>query len=622
MIRAEFDKLHPFQKEDFLNEDGIIEDTISQSAPDSSFPHSLPESVNVSGNLPTNELIEEKGVGEDSSSSSQPPIIYTNGFDIADPVELLLMLDENIQRGKENGGIDLHPWQIQIMMDFATGGQSDKSPFQAIVRACNGSGKDKYVIAPCVVWLCMRFKRAIGVVTSASGVQLDNQTCRYIKQLCEAVNTKFKHEIWDCKQRHYRCYFNEDLNDKSEIFCYATDEAGKAEGYHPTDFGAKMGIFVSEDKSVADDINIALNKCTGYTHRMHVSTPGLPMGHFYDYDTTAIPRESIDDLIKVSDIDWIRYLVTASQCSHISASYIEQMKRDLPGGEHGSAFRSQILAEFGTTDEETVIPYIHVYELNKTKREHIKSELNIGGLDLSRGGDETVLSVRNGNKLIAIIPFKFDNNVDTKVFLIQKFNEYNLTHPESYIWTDSGGLGVGIIDELRQAGWTNVKYVNNNWAAKDKRVYKNKGAEMWWNLARLIERKQVILMDDFILTRQLSTRFYKKVQGQQHQLESKSDARSKGRPSPDRADSVVLCFSDYLSESQEVIDDWKAPFEPSSHPKIIPDLDLRSYANSKKEKNAGLPSQPKLSESSFDELREEYNNHILRQKNKYKLVNN
>lgn len=498
------------------------------------------------------------------------PIIKFDGYDIKNPVELLLLLDDNIL----NGTVKLHDWQIQFMMDFAAGGQSDRFPFQAIVRACNGSGKDKYIIAPCVVWLCMRYQKARGIVTSSSGVQLDNQTEAYIRQLCEKANSLFG-TIWKCNYRYYEC-----LATSSPIVLFATDESGKAEGYHPLEPNAKMGIFVSEDKTVSDDINTALNKCTGYTHRIHVSTPGLPMGHFYDYDSTAIPRKMMKSVYDIEPINWIQYHITAYDCSHIPPQYIEQMKRDLPGHENGAAFKSQVLAEFGTTDEMVVIPHIYVRQAIKNPPLWISEKFNTAGLDLSDGGDETVLTIRNGNKHLKTIPFKFDNTEDTIEHLNGLFKEWELTDPQAHINSDMGGLGKPMLDRMKRQGWSNIRYIDNRTTSSRPKTYKNRGAELYFNVRLLFERGELIIIDEPILIRQLSTRYYKLVNGSVHQLLSKLESRTRGYPSPDRADSFVLAFWDYKSTYTEQII-TEVPFvipEESTTNKVISDFDLNTWA--------------------------------------------
>lgn len=509
---------------------------------------------------------------EPSTSTQSVSILAPDGFDIADPVELLFLLDDDIISGR----VQLHDWQVQFMLDFAAGGTSDRNPFQAVMRACNGSGKDKFIIAACVVWLCMRYKKSRAIVTSSSGVQLDNQTCAYITMLANQANRKWG-QVWKCNYRAYLC-----LATESPIVCYATDEPGKAEGFHPLEFGRKMGIFASEDKTIPDEINAAIDKCTGYTHRVHVSTPGLPMGHFYNLCSTAVNRKSIKSVHEVKPTDYIHYHIVASMCPHLSSHYIEQMKRDLPGGEFGAAFKSQVLAEFGTTDEMVVIPYDHVWRaVNRSLDKWIPEAFNKAGLDLADGGDETVLAIRNGNRLLKIIPFKFDNADETESFLNEQFKENNLSQRESYIFADCGGIGKPMLDHLkRKMGWKNIIYRDNRAKTSRPKTYKNWGAQSWFELAKLLQNNEIILPKDNKLIRQLSTRYYKIIDGQVHQLLSKIESRSRGYPSPDRADAVVLAFSDFDSTYVSPLESEDKPYEiVEEEDKIVSEFTLKSHAN-------------------------------------------
>tara|TARA_R110000868_G_scaffold39869_4_gene138447 strand:+ start:23090 stop:24742 length:1653 start_codon:yes stop_codon:yes gene_type:complete len=470
-----------------------------------------------------------------------PEIAVARSLEFTDPYELLLVLDDNLLEGKEK----LHKWQMQFMLDFAAKDWTSQCPFKAAVRAANGSGKDKYIIAACVVWFSLKYTQAVSIVTSASGTQLDRQTNKYIQQLAEQCNAKIDPNCWKINYRHYECQIS-----RSTIELFVTDEAGRAEGWHPIINDGKLAIFTSEAKSIPDEIFTALARCTGFTHRVDVSSPGLPMGHFFNVCTGARNRKDLDN---ISDANggWVEYHITAYDCSHLSLAYIEELKTLMPGGENGAAFKSCVLAEFGTTDEMTVIAYQHIWRsVNRVGDTlgWLSEPVNTGGLDLSAGGDETVLSVRNGNKLLKVIPFRFNNTQDTVNFLVEKFKEHGLDKPNAFIYADAGGLGKPIIDQLRSKGWTNIRYVLNQNKAYNDRVYINRGAEMWFNFGKLLETGEAWLCQDDRLVRQLSTRYYKITEGNKHKLESKLQARAAGRPSPDRADSVVLCYSQYKSK--------------------------------------------------------------------------
>lgn len=600
MTKEEYKLLPSDAQEAFITEGGVFTPSLpdlqqvveSRSSSPSVVSFLPPDVILPSDTLPAASFPERDSVDTVTTqgSSADTSVQETNfdGFAIENPVELLFMLDKDIASGR----VTLHFWQYQILMDFARNCWKDTHPFQAVVRACNGSGKDKYIIAPCAVWLAMRYRKTIAPITSASGVQLDRQTCRYIKELCESANRKFGIEVWTINYRHYKCNFGN--GDISELFCFATDEKGKAEGYHPTAYGARMAIFVSEDKTVADDINEALNKCTGYTHRLHASTPGLPMGHFYDYCSTAVDRKMVPDVTVVEAIDWVQYLVKGTDCSHLSKAYFEQMKRDLPGGEFGAAYKSQVEAEFSTTDEMVVIPYTYIWWAthNVPKKGWLRETYNTAGLDLSDGGDETVLVVRNGNKHLATIPFKFDNTEDTIEFLCEKFKEWSLDHPEALIFADAGGLGKPMLNRMVRLGWRNIRFIDNRNTPFYPQTYKNRGAELWFHIRLLFERHELIVKDDAscILSKQLGGRYYKLLGANIHQLLSKMEQKSKGYKSPDRADAFTLAFWNYKSTFVETGEDAPvyatAPYEQEAEEaQCKSELSLRSWANSRNKFN-------------------------------------
>jgi hypothetical protein len=261
------------------------------------------------------------------------------------------------------------------------------------------------------------------------------------------------------------------------------------------------------------------------------------------------------------------------------------MKRDLPGGEFGAAFKSQVLAEFGTTDEMVVVPYIFVTKAINNKIDWIQEPYNTGGLDLSDGGAETVLAIRNGNRLLKMIPFRFDNTEDTIDFLEDKFDKEGLRNREALIFADCCGIGKPMINSLKRKGWSNMRYVDSRHKARESRVYANLGTELFFNVRKLLERKELILFKDDLLIRQLSTRYYKITTNNIHALLTKLEQRSRGYPSPDRADAFNLAFWNYKTTVDDTAE--QKPFETPSlaeSNKVEGDFDLTqwAYRNTKK----------------------------------------
>lgn len=499
------------------------------------------------------------------------------GFEFETPTAMLQFIDDDIL----NGTIQLYPWQLKLHYDFSRN-HTASNPFQCVARTNNSAGKDQIIIAPCATWLAARFPYTTCVITTASGQQLDRQTSPAIDRICQQTNAKLGQEVWKCNYRHY-----ENLVTKSTIEMFVTDESGRAEGWHPAVPNAKLAIFASEAKSVPEEIFKALTRCGGFTHRVFCSTPGLPLGTFFNKCSSNVDYRFRNGHIvtEPENFKWKQYHVTAYDCPHISKSEIDQAIEDC-GGDNTALFKSMMLAEFCTTDDMVVIPYHRIWTaIYEQKIGHIPEPHNTGGLDLSAGGDETVLSVRNGNKLLKIFAWRIEDTSKSVDHIERLFKDNGLQHPDALIFADVGGLGNPILWDLKsKRGWHNIRFVDNRNNAVNKRAYFNKGTEMWFNFGSLLEKNEILLFEDKKLREQLAARYYKMREASgNYILESKLQARAAGHPSPDRADSVILAFSNYKSKLvDEPVKDDKRPiparpaFKRQSSGLLMKDLASRS----------------------------------------------
>lgn len=429
-------------------------------------------------------------------------------LDIPDPVFLLSLYDENIREKR----VSLYKWQLEYHFKFAEPIDFQHPNRQAICAA-NGSGKSQYILAPASVFLGMKYKYARSVITSASGNQLDRQTGRKITHLCERVNKIHKAEIWSIKYREFTC-----LPTGSTIELFATDDPGKAEGYHPHQPGSPFFLGVDEGKSVIEPIYQALLRCNGITHRTDVSSPGQPQGHFYNVFTGG---------------RWWAKQVTYKDCPHISLDEVEEARTLY--GESSPVFRSMYLAEFTSVGEQVVLLYENIQRHLRDLPAEFPGEL-YAGLDLSGGGDENVLSVWRGNTQIGLEFFRFTDTKSTVFHLKNLFRKYGL-RPDQ-VWADDGGIGRAIIDNLPEG----INRINFGGRAINNKVYGNRGTELWFNFGRMFANLRP--MSDRSLINQLSARYYHQSDAtNKMMLESKREARAAGHPSPDRADATVLAFA-------------------------------------------------------------------------------
>lgn len=446
----------------------------------------------------------------------------------------------------------LYRWQIETLMQiggYLTVGKygpgdkteiTDKNPFLFVGPMANGSGKDMVVIAAAATWLVVSGLRNRVVITSSSHKQIKDQTEPHIRDLINCANKKFN-QIFKSTQFHH---IVPELG--GEIILFVTDEAGKAEGYHPYDIGSvsaqvrqnsgKMMIVKNESKSIPEDINDALLRCTGYSHVIEISSPGPRSGFMYKHVENAVQYPA--------PVELGRYYfrkVTAFDCPHLGATHAERAAYEK--GIDSPWYKSSILAEFSDVDSTVVITeyeYERCFNLKVTRR---GDDIGIG-LDIAAGGDENACFVRHGNHVVSQFFFR-QYDTDLAALLIDR----NLLPWKNQPYTfraDNGGVGMGVIDKLRALGW-NVTRTNNQSPASNKREFLNLGAEMWFHTKRLIARNDIILPTVDKLKQQLTSRWYMGMDTTQGklQLESKQHAKAAGRPSPDRADAFVLCFYSY-----------------------------------------------------------------------------
>jgi len=460
------------------------------------------------------------------------------------PFELIYFFSPHLQDPAFN--LSLHPWQIEVTEMLATAKPTLKNPLRFALCAANGSGKDAYVIAPFVIWFALTKIRSLTIITSSSGVQLTAQTENYIASLARTINSFYGEPIFKITKRFIKC-----LKSGSEIRMFATDEAGKAEGYHPFPDhpNAEMAIIVNEAKSVLPEIFGALSRCTGYNYWLNVSTPGEPKGDFHKTYT-----------------EWTNTRrVTAFECPHIPLDHINEVKRHY--GEDSVIYRSQVLALFTSIGGSVVVDQDHMNRCIELSKKGVIKPKKFGkiivGIDTAAGRDENAGVAVWGNCIVETLFFVERDTVKTEdrldAWLNKLYTKYSRDNVE--INADDGGVSHGIIDHLVNRGHI-INRVLNQTRAFDFKQFGNRGTEMWYNVRRMIEEQVLYLPleherkgDDELLYTQLCYRHFKENDTNGRiTLRSKKDEKADGHPSPDRADALVLALSstDHLTLEREV----------------------------------------------------------------------
>lgn len=439
--------------------------------------------------------------------------------------------------------LEPYKWQYETLLQTAgyltpgKYGPNDKTPitvdnpFLFAGPMANGSGKDLVLIAAFATWFPVIAERNRVVITSASHEQIKYQTEVHIRNLCTRANEKFG-QLFKSVEFHH---IVPELG--SEIKLYATDEAGRAEGYHAF-HGGQLAVILNEAKSIKEDINVATERYRGLTHRLEISSPGQKSGFFYsnvkDENTIHYPAP-----VKLGT--YYTRKVTAFDCPHIPASLIERLIHKY--GADSLLVMSSIFADFCDLDSPVVITEFEYEQWINSKVEPVGDDIGIG-LDIAAGGDEDACFVRKGNKIVHSFFFRQPNVITASELIDQQLLPWK---DSKYTFrADNGGVGMGCIDNLTKLGWKIVR-TNNQSPARDKRQFLNLGAEQWYHLKRLLARKDIVPYVVDKLKTQLTSRYWRGLDSTQGKLalESKQEAKASGRPSPDRADAYVLCNASY-----------------------------------------------------------------------------
>lgn len=452
---------------------------------------------------------------------------------IASPLDLLLALRKDQKP---------YQWQAETLYQLAGYDLANldappiqptaKVPFYYNLVAANGSGKDQIVICAFATWFALAKIRSRVIITSSSHEQLKDQTFKYIKTLCEDVNAFYGRKVFEIVEFHITC------NDTgSEIKCFVTDDPGKAEGRHPFDDypGAEMAVIVNEAKSISDGLFQAFSRFTGYNYWLEISSPGVTAGHFYKRCTMA--QHQWPAPIVLGEFYWRR--VTAYDCDHLLGKHIDNLKAEY--GEHSLIFRSQVLAEFTTLSEASFISST-LFEGYPTPPQRTFGLPTKLGIDLAMSGDEMVCyAFRNGKLYLRTRKAPKGTSLKKHTVVSQVISwikEFNCAPEDANV--DDGGIGKPILDDLEEQGYA-VKRVRNEARALNKAFFKNRGAENWARIKRMLEDRILPVIDDDKTREQLCTRNYE-VSGIVTKLESKPDMRARGVGSPDRADALALVF--------------------------------------------------------------------------------
>lgn len=269
-----------------------------------------------------------------------------------------------------------------------------------------------------------------------------------------------------------------------------------------------------------------------------MSTPGPPAGRFYDIHRRAPGYE-----------DWWTKSVSLEEAiaaGRISRAWAEQRK--LQWGEDSAVYHNRVLGEFHAGDEDAVIPLAWLeaaierwYDWDRAGRPD-QGGPYWTGTDVGRGGDESILAIRDGGVIRELAPHRSRNTMEV-VALVQGRDGRPIV--------DVIGVGAGVYDKLREDGVKATAYTGSAKTPVRDRSRKfgfvNVRSAAYWNLRELLDpayEPTICLPPDDLMISDLTAPTWAITSGSppKYQVEKKEDVVARLGRSPDRGDSVVMSF--------------------------------------------------------------------------------
>jgi phage terminase large subunit len=397
-------------------------------------------------------------------------------------------------------------WQDKVYDDIDVPGS------QVAVKTANGTGKTSHIAALAALWHPLAYPDSVTITTSGVFRQVKDQMWPQIRRLASKFRgLGVEPNLTDFTVDH--------KGGASRVIGFSTDDPGKFEGWH----ASSILMILDEAKTIPDSIFEAVDRCLqGQPYRvLLLSSPGASSGQFYRAFTSEAHL-------------WKRHTVSAYDCPHIKAEFIEMMIRKW-GIDHPHV-RSMIFAEFMDLGSDSLVISPDKWDRCLGSKPVKKMGGRTAFCDFAAGGDENCFALREGNRIIDLTSWRETNTMAAVGRFLQLFRQHRLTTGE--VFADAGGLGIPMCQRLEEVGFP-VNRVNNGSPAYEDERFVNRGGEIWFNAARLIEQCDVELPSDGILRSQATTRRVITDSKGRLGVEQKDSLRRRGCPSPDRADAVL-----------------------------------------------------------------------------------
>lgn len=233
---------------------------------------------------------------------------------------------------------------------------------------------------------------------------------------------------------------------------------------------------------------------------------------------------------------WIRFQIDSRTAKKANKKEIQQWLEDW--GEDSDFFRVRVRGEFPRAGGNQFISSEIVEAARRRSVEPSAYASRRMSVDVARyGDDQSVISRRQGRKLYPQKKFRGLDTMELAAVVAKEAKEYK----PNLIMVDGIGVGAGVVDRLRQLGFSvvDVQFGEN---PRETDLFYNLRAEAWAEMREWL--KTADIPDDPELFEDLiGVTYHHKNKREVLQLERKEDMLKRGLSSPDCADSLAISFA-------------------------------------------------------------------------------
>ena len=240
---------------------------------------------------------------------------------------------------------------------------------------------------------------------------------------------------------------------------------------------------------------------------------------------------------------WDTFTVNGEDCDRVSRQWIKDMGETW--GTDSNFYRVRVLGLPPQGEEEAFISYKLVEDA--VNREVEPDGPLVIGVDVARyGSDKSAICCRRGWKVFNLVARHGLSNPQVAAWASQVAQDLQQDGERPSIRVDDGGVGGGVTDTLnlmQSEGTLDAEIVPLNFGGAGNRFY-GTNAGVWYGFIRQLMQKEMLqLPDDHELRQQLTTRTFATNLKGKIVLEQKDHMRSRGVPSPDKADALALTMA-------------------------------------------------------------------------------